>query len=264
MCVIVHNRPNSRNLTREEFNKCWATNRDGYGLMYAKDWVVEVRKSMELDESYELYLEAMRTAPEGNVVSHFRYKTHWPISKDNVHPFPCGLDESMWVMHLVHNWVLGYTSKENPSWSDTRILATWLQRCPKGYHKLAPFQEMINKQLSWDKVLIMDTTWHVEYFGDEGIMVDDGIWASNWAPVIYKKQVVADCCKTNCKSISNWVTTYTVNWKDYTVGKFYKLPEKSDETDNIYFYKGELFFDEFMIDEDGMVIEYQEKEELTV
>lgn len=61
-------------------------------------------------------------------------------------------------MQLVHNGVLGFTSKANPDWSDTKIFATALQRFPRDYHKMEEYAEMIEKQLSWDKILIMDST----------------------------------------------------------------------------------------------------------
>jgi len=76
MCVIIHNRKGSRNLTEEEFRKAWMSNSDGFGLMYVKNSIVEVKKSLSLEESYEIYLAAMSEADDGNVVSHFRFKTH--------------------------------------------------------------------------------------------------------------------------------------------------------------------------------------------
>ncbi len=251
MCVIVHNRAGSRNLTYQEFAKCWGSNSDGFGLMYSKDSQLVIEKSLLLKDSYELYLKAMAEATDGNVVSHWRFKTHWVVSLENIHPFVCWMDSTGGTMGLVHNGVLGYTSKNNPTWSDTRILAHALTRFPRDYHKIAEYQDMINKQLSWDKVLIMDSTWHVEYFGAKWVTVDEGIWASNWCPIIYNMQQLA----------KKWVS---INWAPYDIGKFWKIPTKKDETDSAYFYNGILYFDEFYVDRDGFVTEYQEKEDITV
>lgn len=44
--------------------------------MYVKDSIVQTKKSLEFEESYDIYNEAMDIADDGNVVSHFRFKTH--------------------------------------------------------------------------------------------------------------------------------------------------------------------------------------------
>ena len=251
MCVIVHNKAGSRNLTKQEFDKCWNSNSDGFWVMYAKDSQLIIEKSLLQKESYELYLKAMAEAEWGNVISHWRFKTHWPVSIENVHPFICWMDSSGGSMGLVHNGILAYTSKDNPTWSDTRILAHALTRFPRDYHKMEEYQEMINKQLSWDKVLIMDSTWHVEYFGAKWVTVDEGIWASNWCPIIYNMQQLA----------KKWVN---INWAPYDFGKFWKIPSKKDETSISYFHDWILYFDEFFVNEKGIVCEYEEFEDITV
>lgn len=94
MCVIIHNKPSSRILTKEEFTQSFNRNPHGFGLMYSKDEEIVVEKSLDLTESYKMYQKAYADCKGGNLVTHFRMATHGSIKLDNCHPFPCGLDSS--------------------------------------------------------------------------------------------------------------------------------------------------------------------------
>lgn len=193
MCVLIHNKPNSRKLTRDEFNASWFRNPHGFGVMYSKDNKVVVKKSMNIDESFRLYEESYADAKWASVVTHFRFKTHGEITIANVHPFPCGKDKWGGTMWLAHNGVLGFTSKEYPSYSDTRILSLMLSRLPAHYVEMKQHVDYINELCSWDKIIIMDSRGNCYYFGASGVDVvgwEKGIWASNSAPIV---KIVREC-----------------------------------------------------------------------
>lgn len=253
MCVIVMNSKGSRKLTEAEFNQCWRRNPHGYGIMYVVDSVVISKKTMELPSAFELYNQVM-DLNTWNVVSHFRFATHGSVGIANTHPFDCGLDDSGGNMMLVHNGVLGYSSKLEPDKSDTRLLCDILKRFPRGYTKLQEYNDAINKQLSWDKILIMDSSGNVSHYGAAGVAVDDGIWASNNAPITYNKPNTMIDLGRETKS----------NSKKMVLGEFYGIPSIKDESEDAYFYNGILYGDEFLVNRKWYVEEYSEREDITV
>lgn len=253
MCVIVMNSKGSRKLTLEEFDQCWRRNPHGFGIMYSENDMVVSQKTMELESAFNLYNEVMELI-DGNVVSHFRFATHWSVGIANTHPFDCGLDDTGGNMMMVHNGILGYSSKTEPDKSDTRLLCDILKRFPMGYIKRQEYVDAINKQLSWDKILIMSSNWDVSHFGADWVKIDDGIWASNDAPRIYKKTMTMIDIGREIKSSS----------KKMVLWEFYGIPSMKDEDDDRYFYNGILYGDEYIVNRKWYVEEYDEREDITV
>jgi predicted glutamine amidotransferase len=82
MCIIAYTE--KRSLTKKEFNECWKSNPDGFGMAYSKDGKLYVHKGiMELDEAWSKYIEVKKH----RVVMHFRIKTAGAICPELTHPF---------------------------------------------------------------------------------------------------------------------------------------------------------------------------------
>jgi predicted glutamine amidotransferase len=82
MCIIAYTE--KRSLTKKEFNECWKSNPDGFGMAYSKDGKLYVHKGiMKLDEAWSKYIEVKKH----RVVMHFRIKTAGAICPELTHPF---------------------------------------------------------------------------------------------------------------------------------------------------------------------------------
>ena len=185
MCVIIHQWKGKRNVTYKEFSNAWSANPHWFGLMTFVDGRVCVDKAMKLQDAWEIYSSyAEEVGWQENMVLHFRMATHWSINRSNTHPFHCGNGK-----YLVHNGVLGYTSKKpwEEDMSDTRLLAQALEKFDSNpndnWLDNDVVTDMVHKICSWDKVVVMDTNGDVWFFGAKGLMSSDGeLWASTNAP----------------------------------------------------------------------------------
>lgn len=181
MCVIIHQPKDNRQVTLEEFQSAWQSNPHGFWLMYFSNDKVCVEKSMKMMESWDIYNNlASELEWETDFVLHFRWATHGSKNLDNTHPFPCGNGK-----YLVHNWVLGYESQvpSETDYSDTRLFASTLEKFPWEWLDSEVMCDFVQSVCTWDKVLVMDNTWKVYYFGDKWEMSPDWkLWASNDSP----------------------------------------------------------------------------------
>lgn len=82
MCIIAYTE--KRSLTKKEFDECWKSNPDGFGMAYSKNGKLYVHKGiMKLDEAWSKYIEVKKH----RVVMHFRIKTAGAICPELTHPF---------------------------------------------------------------------------------------------------------------------------------------------------------------------------------
>lgn len=189
MCVIIHQKKDKRQVTREEFESSWYSNPHGFGMMYMHNGAVRTYKSMNMNEAYAEYNKISTDfMDETDFVLHFRFSTHWSIGISNTHPFHCGNGK-----YLVHNGVLGYSSTKpwEEDFSDTRLLAKTLETIDgentwNNWLDNEVVCDFVNSVCTWDKILVMDTNGEVHYFGKKGVCSPCGeLWASNESPFEY-------------------------------------------------------------------------------
>lgn len=259
MCVIIHNKKLSRRLTRDEFDSSWQRNPHWFWVMYSKDSRVIVKKSLDKEESFSLYNDAFDDANWGNVVTHFRMATHWPVTMDNTHPFYCGKDVNWWDMYLVHNGVLWYTDKNRPTWSDTRILAYSLSWKPKWYVVKQEWIDLINSLCSWDKILIMDSCWEVHYFWAQWVDIvewENWIWASNTSPKPFFSSYGGSMKKFDDKDSTKKKSNPRNEDIRPQENTFVWVPKPEQETNEAFYYNWVLHCAGYYVDESGYVRYY--------
>ena len=87
MCIIAVQYPGT-SMSKESFDNCARTNRDGFGLMYVSRNKVRVYKSMKANDVWERYLRINSALGDKTpIVLHFRIGTAGRMDETNCHPF---------------------------------------------------------------------------------------------------------------------------------------------------------------------------------
>lgn len=82
MCIIAFTK--TRQLNRNEFDNCWDSNPDGFGMAYVNKGVLLFEKGiMEKEKAWDAY----QAVKKHRVVMHFRIKTAGAICPELTHPF---------------------------------------------------------------------------------------------------------------------------------------------------------------------------------
>lgn len=119
MCVIAFT--DTRAMTRKEFDNCWESNPDGFGMAWRETrkgiTLIKVKKGiMRRNEAWEEY----RKVKDERVTMHFRIKTAGEICPELTHPFmitkksPIQLEYSGVTDVLFHNGMIY-------AWQDTLL-----------------------------------------------------------------------------------------------------------------------------------------------
>lgn len=126
MCLLMFQRVEDENLTKEIFDKAWSFNPDGFGLGYLHKTknILVTRKNLKKSAAWEIYKET-RDAKKyhGWLILHWRFKTHGLVNEDNCHPFRAGNN-----VLLGHNGHIKIPEDRTypVAWSDTRYFASIL------------------------------------------------------------------------------------------------------------------------------------------
>ena len=82
MCIIAYTK--TRQLNKDEFDNCWDSNPDGFGMAYVKNGTLFFEKGiMEKEKAWDAY----QAVKKQRVVMHFRIKTAGAICPELTHPF---------------------------------------------------------------------------------------------------------------------------------------------------------------------------------
>src|SRR5580692_4611048 len=99
MCLIIRSKKEI-NIILELMKEWYASNDDGWGMMWIQDNVLQTHRSME---GIEILWDKYNEVKEYEPIIHLRQRTHGDHSVDNCHPFDCGFG-----IHLMHNGILQY------------------------------------------------------------------------------------------------------------------------------------------------------------
>jgi hypothetical protein len=129
MCVIVY-RPADHKLTMETLQTCYSGNRDGWGIMFAMNGEMQIKRGLD----WNSFLSAYRAIPEDHPIAiHFRFRTHGDINIANTHPYMVWNGDSRTIA-VMHNGVIQINeidSKMSDTWH-------WLELVVKPVLKLNP------------------------------------------------------------------------------------------------------------------------------
>jgi len=173
MCIAIL-KPKNRQVKKATLKRCFESNPDGAGFMYAKDKKLYIEKGfMSFNAFYEKYTE-LDLSPHQTLI-HFRIKTHGAISKDNCHPFIVS-DR----IGFIHNGIIDIDTKGNES--DTMAFnreylkrINDLDRCISN----VGIQDLLSDRIGGSKLVFLDNLGRTNIINEDLGVWDRGIWYSN-------------------------------------------------------------------------------------
>ena len=194
MCIIVAVPKDVELPSAETLKRCFRSNPDGAGFMWADGKRVRIRKGFMTWEDFEQALND-EVIPMGSaVVMHFRIATHGKVQPSCCHPFPVSerkedlqatRTESRWG--VAHNGVIqGRTT--GTDWSDSMdfvagVMAPLSRICPGFIHN-DNAQELLASACG-SKLAIIDHSGDMMLVGN--FTEDEGVFYSNtsYKPTVY-------------------------------------------------------------------------------
>lgn len=159
MCLIIH-KPEGVSVPGDLIRTAWEENPDGAGIMYRDgDLGLKVYKVAPGDWADPGgHIEKVLSDIPGEAGIHFRWKTHGPITRENIHPFAIPGDGG-YIMHngVLSDKLLGPQYKQVAHlMSDTGFYAlTVLQDAPGADDP--KFWEIVGSDVgSFNRMLLMD------------------------------------------------------------------------------------------------------------
>ncbi len=173
MCLIVH-KPLGATIPGDLIRSAWDDNPDGAGIMYRADDALKIYKVMPKDwADPAAHIEkVLSELADREVGVHFRWKTHGPVSRENVHPFPIP-GRGGYVMHngVISDKLLGpqYGTVRHIMSDTAFYVLTALQDAPGAEDP--QFWNLVAGDVgTFNKMLVMD---HAGKF----LRVNDGQWS---------------------------------------------------------------------------------------
>lgn len=178
MCIIVVKNKNVEMPKIETLKKCFSSNPDGAGFMYASRNRVHIKKGFMTFESFknalndlEREIDTKKTA----IVFHFRISTQAGINAQNCHPYP--LSSNLERLHklndcckigVAHNGIIDF-APDDKNYNDTQFfIADYLTEIIKSeyFYTNSKTINIIEALLGGvNKLAIMTSSGHIERLG---------------------------------------------------------------------------------------------------
>lgn len=178
MCIIIlDDRTNKTDkVPFEQFERSAEKNPDGMGIMYAKDNVLQIWRTMDnIKELYNRYTTARDQ--KLRVAVHFRQATVGTATIDNVHPF-----EIMPGLAFMHNGTIYEAKSAAPKGtSDTRFFnEELLSLMPRDFLSRPLLEKVLDKFIWQDRMLFMDNKGRMTIINEAklGAKWKNGVWYS--------------------------------------------------------------------------------------
>ena len=189
MCIIVVKKAGIDMPEMDILQRCFESNRDGAGFMWADGKKVIIRKGFMTFADFASAIDAEIPEPmrkHTSIVMHFRIATHGKVKPETCHPFPVDDEpdklretEAECRFGLAHNGVIpGRTT--NDTWSDTMdftagVVAPLARMNPNFIHS-SDAMELLESACG-SKLAIMDGAGDIVTVGQ--FTEDDGVLYSN-------------------------------------------------------------------------------------
>lgn len=182
MCLLMH-KPANVTFTDEQLADMYKRNKDGYGIMYAKNECLHINKGIG---TVAQWIRFFREYEHLESCIHLRMRTHGDIDLENCHPYDVfGFDEAAHVpMALMHNGVLSQGNVKDQSKSDTwhyirDVIRPLLTKDPE-FAFTPLFEDLIASHIGYsNKLALMDNLGHVQIVNKEKGKEWGGVWFSN-------------------------------------------------------------------------------------
>ena len=156
MCIIAVQTTKEKTVPREEFDACGSSNKDGFGIMYAKGGDIVIQKTLEYKNAWDMYQEAIASEAYP-IVLHWRIGTGGGKGLNMCHPFTD--DKRDWA--LVHNGIM-YATQENTniesdtSWFAREIVSKSVEKYGASIIANVGVNALIKQVCGGDKMVFMD------------------------------------------------------------------------------------------------------------
>jgi len=192
MCLLFVIKEDT-NLTAAQVAGFWDKNRDGYGVMYAKDGLLHTEKQLGNKEQWvEFYmrLQAMNIP----MAFHLRMRTHGDTDLVNCHPYPVynfeDMPQASHAVAMMHNGVLRTGNDKDKTKSDTwHYVRDYVHKLTGGKQELIftpEFAEVIGSHIgSGNKFCFVNSAGDIQIINRSSGTDWNGVWFSNtyaWTP----------------------------------------------------------------------------------
>lgn len=171
MCIIISNQ--SKKLDCNIMINATMNNPDGFGLAWAKDGQILIRKYAPTD-AYSFIMDyfEIRDIIDTPILLHARIATHGEISKRNAHPYVIRKD-----LIVAHNGII-------PGYGDEHLVDTvdYIDRVLSKMKNPLRCTRRIIRDIGDSKLAFMDNSGTITIINsNKGHMDTDGNWYSNYS-----------------------------------------------------------------------------------
>lgn len=196
MCIIVAKEMSIEMPSEETLRRCFQTNSDGAGFMWADGKVVRIRKGFM---KFEDFMDALdqeipwEEQKDTSIVMHFRIATHGKVQPGCCHPFPLCDDKTKMLststksrFGVAHNGVIaGRTTNDN--WSDTMdfiaYVMTPLMRMNPSFMHNSNALDLLEGACD-SKLAIMDNSGEIatvgHFYEEGGVLYSNTSYLRTW------------------------------------------------------------------------------------
>lgn len=174
MCVIVHLEP-KKTIAKETLRDCFTTNRDGWGIMWAKNGKVHaVKDKTDFEDFYKLWQQVPKDVTRA---LHFRIRTAGEVNRANCHPFR--VTDDVWLMHNGMIDAVMLDEKMSDTWNFVaHELRPIVQKWPNFMQSKA-FEKLMEEVTGYSKLLFLNSKGEVLKVRNNVWVERQGIYFSN-------------------------------------------------------------------------------------
>lgn len=181
MCLLITAPANGNFISDEWLQDFYTKNSDGFGIMYAENGTLHIRKQLGTPEDF---ISMWRETEQYERAIHLRMRTHGDIDLINCHPYEIFGAESDNPMWLMHNGILSTGNAADTTKSDTwHYIRDYLVPMLKDNQDFAfhpAFAKLIGDHIgSSNKFVIMDSKGRVAHINRTSGVEWEGMWLSN-------------------------------------------------------------------------------------
>lgn len=184
MCLLFF-KPASVKFSDAQLADFWKHNRDGFGVMFAKNNVLHIDKGIG---SVQDWIDFHRKYENEDACWHTRMRTHGDIDFENCHPYtvywPEGKEQIDLPVALMHNGVLRFGNAADHTKSDTwHYIRNFIHPLTKKDPDVIfskEFGEIIGEHIGKNnKFALMDATGRIQIVNRASGVNWNGVWFSN-------------------------------------------------------------------------------------